>query len=442
MKKILCILLVFPLFMNGQGWERTYGSIAYDYGESVEQTTDGGYIYCGRIVKFNNTTPLNSACLVKINQNGDTLWTNTYNDGLHLIGNSVKQTSDGGFIMCGTGYLNFSSGSRDIFLIKTDSLGNQQWKKPYGSIKPEFGKTVQQTTDGGYIVCGYSENINYNDDIFLLKTNSLGDTVWSNSFECKIVNERSEAIQTSDGGYAIIGTKRYSSTNTTDTDSTKIWLIKTNSQGDSIWSKEYGGNGFSKGFSFQQTTDGGYIISCSWSDTITSSSFTSEKCLIKTDSFGDTLWVQTFGNGFYDASAYSVQQTIDGGYVFTGSKNIPGLSKKVYLLKTDGFGNQQWSQTFGGNYEDIGLSVEQTTDGGFIICGQTKSFGNGQTDIYLIKTNNNGNITSTLNIPRPNSNRKIESTLDILGRETQPKSNTPFIEVYDDGSIEKKLIIE
>ena len=111
-------------------------------------------------------------------------------------------------------------------------------------------------------------------------------------------------------------------------------------------------------------------------------------------------------------------------------------------MKTNNLGLEQWSNTFVGDGFSTASSVIQTSDGGFIICGYTQSFGNGNDDVYLIKTDGNGNVTSTFNIPTPNPNRKLESIVDVLGRETKPKSNTPFIEIYDDGSTEKKLIVE
>jgi len=424
MKKTLFILLLtIPVIGFGQGWEKTFGGNDEEDGKSVQQTSDGGYIICGKTQSFGNGD--GDVYLIKTDGNGDSLWTKTFGGTSWEKGRSVQQSSDGGYIICGE---TLSSGSdMDVYLIKTDGNGVEQWNNTFGGTSWEEGHSVQQTIDGGYIITGKKGN-----NIYLIKTDGSGDSLWTNTYN-DIPNSFCEGNfvqQTTSGDFVICGVletflpidKRY------------VYLIKTDGNGNQQWYQTYSNSGYNNiGREVQQTTDGGYII--------TGQSET-DVYLIKTDGNGDSLWTKTFGGTSWEKGS-SVQQTSDGGYVITGSTDSFGNGDEdVYLIKTDGNGDSLWSKTFGGSSEDEGWSVKQTTDGGYIISGRTYSFGNGDGDVYLIKTDGNGNITSTFNIPTPSSDRKLEKVVDILGREIKPQTNTPFIEIYDDGSTEKKIVVE
>ena len=439
MKKLLLILLLtIPFFGFGQGWEKNYGGTGHDEGRSVQQTTDGGYIICGTRDTIGN--PGSYIYLIKTNIYGDLLWSRLIN-GLFNIGNpegyDVQQTTDGGYIICGVTQDNHN----EMTLIKTDGNGIVEWKEVYRETMgdSEYGYSVEQTTDGGYIICGYRHIDNYSSNLYLVKTDSFGNKQWGKEFMKRNWNYGYSVQQTTDGGYIICGNTKWDPTLTPNLSnySHDVYLLKTDGNGIEQWSKTFGETGHDFGYDVQQTTDGGYIITGSFF-------WGSDVWLIKTDGNGDSLWTNTFGGTSSD-QGYSVEQTSDGGYIICGENRsfLNGLGV-IYLIKTDGNGIEQWSKTYGGNgiQHDYGYDVQQTTDGGYIICGKGSYFNQVYSDVYLIKTDGNGNITSTFNIPTPSSNRKLEKVVDILGRETKPQKNTPFIEIYDDGSTEKKLIIE
>jgi hypothetical protein len=253
--------------------------------ESVQQTNDLGYIVLGSqdityIVSLikNRSISYGGGCdiwLKKTDEDGNTLWDRTFggSDANFNFGQSVSQTSDGGYIITGTKGEDFEN---DLWLIKTDAYGNDQWNKTFIS---GVGNSVQQTKDGGYIIAGYqSGNMR---DVWLIKTDVNGNMLWNKTFGIidnglSISEEGYSVQQTSDGGYIILGKS--------DANRGDIWLIKTDSNGNKQWDRTIGGSDFDRGYSVQQTKDGGYVIA---GETQIAGDRNSVVWLIKTDANGN-----------------------------------------------------------------------------------------------------------------------------------------------------------
>ena len=208
------------------------------------------------------------------------------------------------------------------------------------------------------------------------------NVLWTNTFGGSNVDVGKSVQQTSDGGFIVGGWTWSFGAGIRD-----FYLIKTDEKGDALWTKTYGGTNDDLGYSVQQTSDGGFIFA---GDTRSFGVGNVDIYLIKTDESGNTLWTRTFG-GSGDDFSRSVQQTSDGGYIIGGSTRSFGSGgTDIYLIKTDGGGSILWTNTFGGGDLDVSTSVQQTSDGGYIIIGYTRSFGAGSHDFYLVKTDANG----------------------------------------------------
>lgn len=317
----------------------------------------------------------------------DTLWTRTYG-GVELdAGYSVQYTSDGGYIIAG--YTDsFGAGDEDVYLIKTDADGDTVWTRTYGSADHDGGICVQQTSDGGYITAGYTGDWASDVDVYLIKTDADGDTLWTRTYGGVELDGGTCVQQTSDGCYIIAG-------QTSSGPGNSIYLIKADVDGDTLWTRMYGSSAWSEGRSVQQTSDGGYIIGGSRYN-----GFDYDVFLVKTDADGDTLWTRRYGVWNSSDDGYSVRQTYDGGYVIAGLKDsVGGRAEDVYLIKTDTDGDTLWTRTYGGTGDDVGVSVQEMPDGGYIIAGCTRSFGAGGYDVYLVRTGGVAGIPGAAEIP-------------------------------------------
>ena len=389
MKKLYLIYYLFLISLGCTDLEldnkvtlftKTFGGSFWDYGNSVAQNTDGGYIIVGETSSSENGS--SDVWLIKTDSQGKEEWNQTFDGNDKDCGNYVQPTLDGGYIIAG------STGSDyyyNVWLIKTDSQGKEEWNRTFGGSNYDFGNFVQQTIDGGYIITGeVSSSGNGSSDVLLIKTDSEGQEEWIHTFGGGDYDRGYSIEQTNDGGYIITGSTRSYGNGSDD-----VWLIKTDSEGIEEWNQNFGGGYIDFGHSIQQTLDNGYVIT---GYTQSYGNGSSDVWLIKTDFQGQEEWNRTFGGSYVDFGN-SIQQTSDGGYIIAGSKGTDNYSD-LWLIKTDYQGNEEWNKTFGGSDYDFGNAVQQTTDDGYIITGHTKSYGNGGYDAFLIKTDFQGNSQS------------------------------------------------
>ena len=327
-------------------------------------------------------------------------WVQTYGGAQSDGARSIRETLDGGYIIAGH-TSSLGNGEHDVWLFKIDAFGTEEWSQTYGGTENDLAYSVEQTTDGGFIIAGYTESFgDGGSDAWLVKTDVNGVEEWSQTYG-EVVNDRDEALsvqQTSDGGFILAGSDNYSIDG--GVFDYNVLLIKTDSNGVQEWDRSYGEGGSDVAYSVQQTIDGGFILggqTRSYSDT-----YQGDVLLIKTDSNGDDEWIRTFGSTSADI-AFSVQQTANGGYIVAGQTYQGNRGRDAWLIRTDVNGNEEWSQSLGGLLRDEAYCVRQTSDGGYILAGYTQSFGVQtlaamiikiaavQTDIIITEIMNNPN---------------------------------------------------
>ena len=313
-------------------------------------------------------------------------WEKTYGCKMVDWGRCVQQTSEGGYIICGAYDRNvYTPWQGFVYLLKTDAKGKVEWEKQYGIYPYEnLGQYDLQTSDGGYIIAGYI-GFTYHIDAYLLKTDSEGNLTWTRILgNYDFYDDSMSVQQTTDGGYIVTGwTASYGA------GSSDAWLYKLDSDGCDEWNKTFGGSRLDGGDCVKQTFDGGFII------TGRTDSFDSggngDAWLIKTDMNGNEIWNKSYGGHYLDEGK-SVLQTSDGGYVLTGSTYSFGAGDHdAWLIKTDSNGNEIWNNTYGGSLWDQGKSVVQTTDGGYFITGDYTDPVQGDLELYMVKTDSEGN---------------------------------------------------
>ena len=468
-------LLVFNSFSQqapGIEWQNTIGGSGMDGLSSIQQTNDGGYICGGWSASGvsgdkieNNCSSFGDFWVVKLDSFGSIMWQNTIGgDGTDNL-MCVQQTNDGGYILGGSSdsyklcdKSENTIGSSDYWVVKLNSSGNIQWENTIGGTEIDHLRALQQTADNGYIIGGFSksnisgdkiENCIGSSDYWIVKLDSMGNIQWQNTIGGNSTDELFSIKQTTDGGYIAGG---YSASNISG-DKTEnsmgiydFWILKLDAIGNIQWQNTIGGSTNDKLREIQPTKDGGYIVGGTSSSNIsgdkTENNFgkKNDYWILKLDNLGNILWQNTIGGTVQDYFS-SIKPTSDGGYIVggysssnvSGDKTAPCIGLQDYwVIKLDSIGNIQWQKTIGGTDDEQLGSIQETTDGGYILGGLSRSDSSGDKtenchgimDYWIIKLLPD-TITSTFNIQHPASNINISPNPSSgIFQITFPSSNT------------------
>ncbi|MBN1983827.1 MAG: hypothetical protein JW795_19990, partial [Chitinivibrionales bacterium] len=370
------IALVFIAIVSAQSpqisWSKAVGTLRRDYAESIQMTSDGGLIIAGGGV---NTLTEGSfdAYVLRMNASGDTVWTRHFGDNRYEYVRSICQTADGGFIMVGTA-VGYGDTNTNIYVLRMNAEGNTLWDRAYGGSGDDDGYSIINTFDGGFVIAGNTDSYgNGGPDAYVIKINAIGDTLWSRTFGGSNYDEAYDIIQTADSGFVFCG---YSESY--GIGGKALYLVRLNSHGQKMWSKDYGGCADDIGRSIRTVSNEGFII------TGNTSSFGSQKqvYLVRIDTNGDTLWTRHYG-GKNDDEGFGVVHTPDNGFVVAGYTQSFD-SSDVYLIKTSSSGDTMWTLCDGGDSLDYARSLTQSARGDLYFAGYSNSsFVLKWTDVFI-----------------------------------------------------------
>jgi len=300
---------------------------------------------------------------------------------------SFQVSRSGGFVAAGSLCSNGTFDSSEVMLVKLDSAGGIQWKKNYGGNNIDDGESFLQLADGGFLIAGITKSFNQYFEVYLLKTDSLGNLYWSKTYNSSTYFPSSnftaflKIIETNDSCYLILCSLTVSSTYSFPI------MLKIDNNGNLLWAKDYNLGGIFLGKSIGVTYDGGYYIIGNW-DSLSSGNG-SVACLVKTDSTGIVQWARKYAGSFNYNIGNGLQST-DHGYILSGSTgNYTIHSQDFLLIKTDPAGALQWSKTYGTSDDEGGIDVSKTADGGYAMSGATR-IGGGFDKLCLVKTDSVG----------------------------------------------------
>ncbi|MCO5251697.1 MAG: choice-of-anchor D domain-containing protein [Candidatus Kapabacteria bacterium] len=347
-------------------WQKTYGGSYFETANSIQETRDGGYIVAGSTNSNNTDITENKgetdAWVLKLNIEGNIEWQKTYGGSLSERVYSIRETNDGGFIVAGVtesidGDVTENKGGTDAWVLKLNIEGNIEWQKTYGGSLNEMAYSIQETSDGGYIVAGETES--KDGDILVNKGQS------------------------------------------------DLWVLKLSNDGEIEWQKTFGGSGIERTYSIQMSREGGFIVAAytySADGDVKENKGSSDIWVLKLSIDGSIEWQKTYGGRKSDMATV-IQETIDGGFIVAGFTNsVDGNltenkgGEDIWVLKLINDGSIEWQKTWGGSSSDRAASITETNDGRYIIAGSTHSKDGdikeykGWSDVWVIKLASNGTI--------------------------------------------------
>jgi hypothetical protein len=374
----LCICLpILYAQAPDTAWTRTYGGAGSDGGRTIHEASNGDLLIAGWTWSFGSG--LADIYVLRTDAEGETLWTATLGSVFTDMFATILETRDSNIVVAYT--RSIGSGNADVVLVKMDINGDTLWTQQYGSMTVDGCYGVMETADSGYILCGWTHSESAGGaDVYVIKTTDNGDTLWTRRFGGEEDDFGYAINQTDNQEYIVCGYTQSYGAGEYD-----VYLLQLTEDGDTIWTRTYGGSEIDAGYGIARTADKGYlVVGETWSYGIGAPTYANVYA-VRTDSLGDTVWTQTYGGEYNDGGLSIIPCAVDQ-YVIAGYTESSATQYDAYYLKIADAGDTIWTASYGGSQSERAFDVVMGTDHSYIFTGTTSSFGAGEYDLFLLKT--------------------------------------------------------
>ncbi len=361
---------------QGVSWNKIFGGDKKESGWKIIKISQGGYLALG--TTESSGAGNSDAILIKVDAFGDKQWEKTFGGENTDIGRAIIETRDGGFLL-GIESDSFGRGNYDAWIIKLNAQGDKQWEKTFGSASGDSIESIQEISDGGYVLAGWSMGLDAFGDAWLLRIDLNGNKQWEKTFGGSGTEYIYSLVSASDGGYLLSGY-----TNSWNASCTDGWIVKTDNKGNEEWSRKFGSSGCDEIHAGKRTLDGGYIFT---------GTYKYDTWLLKINANGNKQWEKTFGGSSSSSieTGWGVEQTLTQGYIIVGSTTQNNGNTDGWLIKTDGRGKEIWNKMYGSSASESFSDVVLGVDTGYAMVGSRYDDVETDTDLWFVKTNSDGN---------------------------------------------------
>ena len=377
----LALVLLLSICSQAPAWEHTFGGSGDDAGNRILVLPDGGSVVAGRTTSFGAGGQ--DVWVLRFTPNGDTLWTRAYGGPGSDNGNDIALTNDSGMIVVGPTN-SFGAGNYDAWVLRLNRNGDTLWTRTFGGDSADIPRSVLALSDGGFLVIGetWAQGV-LRSEGWILRLNAGGDTLWTRTYGLPWSDRAYAGCPATGGGYIIVGAQQPDSAG-----QGQAWVFKINTAGDTLWSHHYGVTQSSALFRVFPTGDGGYIAA--GVAVSARPSHDTDAWILRLDASGDTLWTRTCGGAGME-SAYDVVPTTGGGFVIAGYTSSFGAgANDGWLVGFSAGGDSLWARTYGGASVDGAYSVASLPSGGYVFTGAFHPPGPVPGDLWLMSTDSLG----------------------------------------------------